>query len=148
MSIKVAKDDVLPNKLGELLQHALMDLDVVEASSDYEIDMARWHRYTSRDGKCHVCLAGSILAYTYRVGKDFEILVDEIHPDIYRKFLAIDALREGNVWTAYRYLNPGTDMLVSEFPVSDRWVVPYEENNNLWQRQMGQLEMELMDADL
>lgn len=52
----------LPNKPSKLLELALKDLRAVEADGRYIVDMCTYHNKRSKGGKCHVCLAGAVMA--------------------------------------------------------------------------------------
>ena len=56
-------EDTLPNKPSDLIIVALADLEKVEANPNYVIQMDTWHM-PSDDGRCVVCLAGSVIAST------------------------------------------------------------------------------------
>lgn len=57
----------LPDKLSDLLELALGDLEKVEAMPEvYEVDMSDWHlpqrdEFGGRCGRCTVCLAGAVI---------------------------------------------------------------------------------------
>jgi hypothetical protein len=52
-----------PEKLSDLIELALGDLEKVEKDERYRVDMEAWH--TPLNGKCRVCLAGSVIAQTF-----------------------------------------------------------------------------------
>lgn len=49
-------------KPSQLIRVALADLEQVEASDKYKVNMEVWH---VPNGKCSVCLGGAVLAMTY-----------------------------------------------------------------------------------
>ena len=52
-----------PEKLSDLIILAMQDYDIIKADPRYQIDMGEWHR---PNGKCRVCLAGSVMANTLK----------------------------------------------------------------------------------
>lgn len=91
----------LPDKIHLLIDVALNDLSKVRRSKRYEIDMGSWHR--GGEKVCTVCLAGAVMAKTFRVDPTMQIVdPDEIdiHPDDQRKLHALDFLRGGDIYGA------------------------------------------------
>ena len=85
----------LPDKPSELIRLALDDLEKAEKSPTYEVNMDRWHTQ-EEDGICHVCLAGSVMAFSLDVPAEQTIdLTDWIKkdPEIASKLIALDYLR-------------------------------------------------------
>lgn len=91
----------LPNKLSALLKIALTDLEAIEKSARYKVQMGSWH-YPGDDGKCEVCLAGAVMAK--RGGADRRL---SLEPESFYdektacKLRAIDSLRGGNLRYAF-----------------------------------------------
>lgn len=54
----------LPDKLSDLIDLAVTDLEVIEKNPRYKVDMSRFH--TGGD-PCLVCFAGAIMANTFGV---------------------------------------------------------------------------------
>lgn len=52
------------------IELALADMDAVEGSPIYTIDMGTWHAPDLRSGTCTVCLAGAILANRHPIRPD------------------------------------------------------------------------------
>ena len=100
------KTDTLPDKLSDLLELALDDLETTEKDPRYMIDMGEWH--TPTNGKCMVCLAGAVMAQTIGVPLSYPIPVTN-NP----KFLALNQVRTGHVGFALDLLEttsfPGYD---------------------------------------
>lgn len=89
---------LLPKKLSDLMLLALTDLEKCEnASEHYKIDMSIW---LSRNSHCTVCLAGAVMAQTLGAADSNEVF--DLHTN---KFLALDAIRQGNFDAAFSYLN-------------------------------------------
>ena len=92
----------LPDKLSDLLELALSDLEKVEALPKYKVDMMQWH--TNIGDVCAVCLAGSVLAMTGKMEYGLNYSASMLPRPIADKLLALNALREGNVYAAEFYL--------------------------------------------
>ena len=93
----------LPNKLSALIFLAIEDLERAERSPDHVIQMSTWCR---KDiiGKCHVCLAGSVMAFS--LGGPFNIGYDAPlwdTPDG-KKMFDLNSVRSGDVEDAFDYL--------------------------------------------
>ena len=102
----------LPNKLSELIELAVRDVQACEADPRYILNMGRWH--APRNGGCEVCMAGAVMAQTLRVPLHEELWAwvdgDKKHDrlpgvDMHRgAFLAINDARVGKLLTALKYL--------------------------------------------
>jgi hypothetical protein len=94
--------DTLPNVLSDCIEIALQDLAKAEASDKYVVDMGTWHRPTD-DGKCQVCLAGSIMAFTINnvITPDIHIECTSDFPRILEhKLDALDSIRSHHLDSA------------------------------------------------
>ena len=91
--------DLLPDTLYELLAAAINDARQLDPQSYYPSSM-RWH-YSPTRGHCEVCLAGSVIARTYRSSRNLDILPSMFSFAIYRKLCAIDNMRRGKWLNAY-----------------------------------------------
>lgn len=111
------KCDELPRKLGELTLLAVADIEKAEASLRHIVDMYRWHTDVEAhqlkfedpshtDTRCHVCMAGSVLAFT--VGE----LPEESWADwdfrnfssLKRRMYALDCMAKGELTKALSYM--------------------------------------------
>lgn len=99
----------LPDKLSELIDVALADLEKVEADPLYEVDMGEWHQ--PRGPKCSVCFAGSVMAKTCDVDPMENQDPYGFSPRNIVKFLALNEARSGYVRTALHQLGHGYDVL-------------------------------------
>ena len=89
-------DTLLPDKLSELIRAAIWDLIKVEQEPDlYVVDMDLWHRYI--DKKCHVCLAGAVMAQTLGAKPTVSMYPEGYDYDVHNKLVALDNIRVGNV---------------------------------------------------
>lgn len=52
----------LPDKFSDFLELALQDLEDIEMSRFYNVDMGRWHVPSASGVRCTVCLAGAMMA--------------------------------------------------------------------------------------
>ena len=87
--------DILPDKLSDLLELALNDLEKTEKDSNYEIWMGGWHIPSYDRVKCNVCLAGAVMAQTLEYPLSYNAT------DVYDpKFLALNQVRQGYVTMA------------------------------------------------
>lgn len=98
---------VLPRKMSKLIKIALADIDKVEQSCQYAIDMSIWHgpeTLSSDSGNitkevCVVCAAGSVMAMTLKADPTEEVNVED-YPKNTHQLSAIDDLRTGDVRSA------------------------------------------------
>lgn len=92
----------LPNKMSDLLEVALSDLEKCRSDKDYIIDMDNWHNPSGVG--CMVCLAGSVMAKTLK-NKCTETIFPFYFPEsVDRKLCAIDYFRCGMFWIAISHL--------------------------------------------
>ena len=91
--------DLLPDTLYELLAAAINDARQLDPQSYYPSSM-RWH-YSPTRGHCEVCLAGSVIARTYRSSRSLAILPSMFSFPIYRKLYALENMRCGEWLNAY-----------------------------------------------
>ncbi len=96
--VDLAKIDTL----HELLALAIGDFEKVLADKRYVISMGEWHEPLD-NGKCAVCLAGSVLAKSLRlpIREDY---CERATGGITAQLDALDALRGGGVEAAWRIL--------------------------------------------
>ena len=112
----------LPDKLSDLIDLALSDLEKARNDPRYEINMSAWHRplkepnalYPFTAGKCLVCLAGSVMAFSLGADSQQDKFPKDYDEDTCRKLNALDAIRLGEVNYALDILNrpTHTNMLV------------------------------------
>lgn len=98
------KNIKLPEKQSALLRLAVKDAQVIEKNKNYKFNMGKWHypeynfKTNKNDGKCSVCMAGAIIANTFKVSSkkqfspfDFEDIDTTI------KLQKVDELRSGHI---------------------------------------------------
>lgn len=138
------KTPTLPDKPSELIRVALADLRKVERSEKYKVDMGNWHG-PGRDGRCHVCLAGSVMAKTLKYNPDDPVIpVCGYGDGTGDKLHALDNFREG-------LINHGlSNLSLPETPWFNtrRHICRYEDNREAFFRDMNDLADELEGNDL
>lgn len=103
---------VLPSKLSELLELAVRDALTCEAEpARYRLDMGSWHS-PGRDGVCHVCLAGAVLAQTLGVPAGKWVTWDSVEDQA--ELVAINEMRIGSFSDAAICLGLAHDDLALE----------------------------------
>jgi len=88
----------LPKTLWENLLLAVHDLELVEKSELYTVDMDNWHTPDDKE-TCKVCFAGSVMAMTKEL--DPECRVGNLGGNFTRReesvFVSLDFIREYNI---------------------------------------------------
>lgn len=98
--------NVLPDKLSDLAELALNDLENCEAAPGlYVINMNAWHDPCELSRTCDVCMAGAVIANTLGANPQDLLEPNEFNRDTANKLNAIDDLRIGDVSCALFYLN-------------------------------------------
>lgn len=100
----------VPTTLSALLLMAVEDAEQIAQDQTYTLDMERWYHVDPHDGRCHVCMAGAVMAR--RLGAPKERVA---YPWFYdrrwaRALEAVNEMRVGKFQQAYGYLFGG------EFP--------------------------------
>ena len=96
---KLITQDLLPGTLSGLLAVAIDDARQLDRDG-YRPASFRWH-CPVEEGPCEVCLAGSVIARTYRSSRSLAVLPSMFSFAIYRKLYALDDMRQGNWLSAY-----------------------------------------------
>ena len=97
----------LPNKPSELIRLAIQDLELVERSKKYKIDMETWHNYNGN--RCCVCFAGSVMAKTLEVSPTKDSCPHEHEDELSQKLMALDHFRVGEVISGLNAMNIETN---------------------------------------
>lgn len=103
------KTKQLPDKLSDLLDLAVTDSEECSRMKSYRLNMELWHQ---PNGKCSVCMAGSVMARTLGAGRRTYAEPRSFGDENAPKLLAINDLRNGYVANAYFRLH-------SELPPTD-----------------------------
>lgn len=84
---------ILPELASDLIELAILDLEITEQDPRYKINMSRWHEFF--DGFCHVCLAGVVMAQTMKL----DVLSHFISSNcqISEKMSALNSFRAGYI---------------------------------------------------
>jgi len=120
----------LPDSIPDLIRLALHDLELCEKDERYNIDMSTWHEPLRRG--CYVCFAGSVMAKQLNCNPNECIYPSELGDETHRKLNALDYLRRGNVYAAYRKI--GRPIPV---PLEGSYdIVPYRKNRKRFKLEM------------
>jgi len=92
----------LPSKPSALITLALNDLRKVERSKNYKVNMEQWHSprsFISRGDQaiCQVCLAGAVMAKTFKCSPGHHKFPDSFGDRLTFKFDALDSFRTGEM---------------------------------------------------
>jgi hypothetical protein len=105
----------LPDKPSELIKVAIRDLEAVERSRVYAVSMGQWHTKFESDNVCYVCLAGSVMAKTFKIKRNKTCSPASItNDDAQRKLYALNAFRIGDIVGAFNNLNMDVPMFIAE----------------------------------
>lgn len=85
--------NTLPDKLSDLIDVALRDLEQVEKDKRYVIDMQAWH--SPKGDACHICFAGAVMAGTLGKAPDWPHSPCDFDAATSAKLDALDAVRCG-----------------------------------------------------
>lgn len=131
----------LPDKLSDLIEVALRDLELVENDKRYTVNMDWWHR--SGD-TCLVCLAGSVMAKSLDVSPDRTRYPNDFDDKTEAKLGALNWARVGDVDYALHHL----DVPSSEHTSFDRPVADYEGDPEQFKADMREIAAVLKEQDL
>mgnify|MGYP007059427276 CR=1 FL=1 len=119
---KIAEAKRLPDKPSELIRVALEDVKKVENTPGYKVDLREWNVVHS-DGKCHVCLGGSVLVERCgaKKGEGLSKSLENgtIDSVVYSKLTALDMFRLGDVEQGLSFLGITVDGLPEYLLVTD-----------------------------
>ena len=120
----------LPDKPSELIRAALQDLSAIENNPSYVVNMEVYHTpYKDDDNRCHVCLAGSVMANRFKenpLRQLFPIIYDTV---IFSKLVALNEFRLGNIFQGLCVLDIFDARMLFDSPLPVKWdITPYEVN--------------------
>jgi len=139
--------DILPDTLGELVAVALQDEDQAFKSREYRIEMEMWHQPVidsqTDTGVCYVCFAGAVMAYELGI-RPTEAARPRAFRDrsVYRKLMALDEIRKGNIDYAYQNFHDLTlqeaakALEARQIPLYVE-VHPYDVSRTVWRRNIS-----------
>lgn len=101
MTIEFQQYGKLPGQPSKLIRLAITDLQIVEKTPAYRIDMDQW--YTPYNDKFYlVCLAGAVMVNTLKIPKNKNFGPDDTeYGDLLK---ALDRFRRGDIESAFLYL--------------------------------------------
>ena len=134
--------DTLPDKLSDLAELALADLNWAKRQPNYRVNMTTWHRTTPANKLCYVCLAGAVMAHTLEIPQHHDVMPADFPPNVGSKLLALDYLRKGLITDALNMLprndparlGPDAWYILGRGP--DVWFVKYDKDPDKWEQWM------------
>lgn len=122
--VRKLKTPLNTTHLPTAIRQALADLKAVEKDERYKVDMNCYH--SPIDDQCMICLAGATLVRRMPDESPGEFCGPNTITDIpLRQMLwALNAAREGRVWSAVNCLGLNTDGLRARF------ITPYNKNRD------------------
>lgn len=139
----VSRDDhpMLAEKLSDVLDDALDDLEACVDDPEYEVNMDSWHRggrYSqpgaARTNLCIVCLAGATMAKSIKVSKSHQYLPTDFTEYNQIRLYALDSLRVGQIKFAVVLMKG--DEIASDLYLKNVAVVDYSKNSVQFMEQM------------
>lgn len=126
----------LPGRPSELIRLALKDLQFVERSRKYKVDMKKWHEKVKR-GKCSVCLTGAVMAKSLGCNPTMTVSPADFRNE-WPALKALNYFRMGLV-------NNGLCLLIEQQLPTEfhRYITPYETDPKAFRRQMLKLAKDL-----
>jgi len=102
--MKLTPKTRLPKTLSGWLELAVQDAMKCEVDKNYKMDMQIWHGPldSARNGPCHVCMAGAVIAKTCGAELNTDVLPDSFEGgDVEYGLHAIDKMRVGDFFRAH-----------------------------------------------
>ena len=95
----------LPDKLSDLIERAISDYNGLDRDLYYPIS-DQWHENRRIGGTdyCCVCLAGAVMAGSYKALRELRYAPSDYLGDVKGKLIALDKIRAGLVGAAIRQL--------------------------------------------
>jgi len=106
------KTATLPDKPSLLIHTALDDLEVIEKSKKYLINMAVFHDPLDGRKMCEVCLAGCVMANTLGSSRNDCVEPSSFSDKLSGQLNALDFFRMGSVEAAFVQLGLGIEKLL------------------------------------
>ena len=131
-AIQEVSKPTLPDTLHELMLVAIDDLERAEETNGYKVSMGCWHE--PLNGSCHVCFAGSVIAFSLSTGRNEDKAPCDFDCGIEHKLEALDYVRSGLVKDAAEGMGTATTLL-STLPESLE-VVDYHQDPVKFKTQM------------
>jgi len=138
----------LPDLPSDLILVALEDLEKVEQSPKYMIQMDDWHVPSTDDqGKdvCEVCLAGAVMAMRLGADPEDDALPEDYGGTLQNKLGALNNFREGYVTYAMRQMGLDENQIVAT-AMLNRNITDYDDDPVAFKAEMRQLAADLKAA--
>ena len=92
----------LPKSMSGLIERAIADARALDPSL-YHPKSRQWHAKTL-DGPCEICLAGSLIAVTFKSAADRQRFPWSFDKDVENKLFGLDSMRCGHWTSAFRFI--------------------------------------------
>ncbi len=136
----------LPEKISDLINMAIDDIEAIEKMENYVIDMGTWHETTKFDDgveKCAVCMAGAVMVNTLKANYDqtiFPLSYAGNDPYTAQRLMALNSFRIGDLeggWNDIHENEDGdNDCVWPDGLEEDVEVDQYDVNPELFKEQM------------
>lgn len=133
----------LPDKPSDLIDLALADLEKAEKSDDYIIEMNVWHK-PNDDGKCLVCLAGAVMAFSLNFDREMKYVLANMPKNNQHKMSALNHFRYGAIRTGFNYMGIPFE---ADQP-QERYITPYDESPEEFKSQIKRMVKEIRECGL
>lgn len=139
----------LPDTLSGLIYTAVTDVMKAERDPRYTINMLSWHE--NHFGKCEVCFAGAVIAFTLKAMSNQNIIPSDLSPEVAQKIRALDMLRSGDVVGALFTTKTSKDVceaheMIKKLPFLRREIPKYDADHEAFKIEMLQMANELAAA--
>lgn len=128
---------ILPNKPSKLIRLAIKDLESIEKSKHYYIEMSFWHKPFRFENICAVCFSGSIMAKTLKSNKKLALGPDDFSITIRNKLIALNEFRLGDVNTGLGIMGLNVDINLNRF------ITSYSKNPEQFKKEILELANDL-----
>jgi len=140
--------DTLADRPSDLIMDGLDDLELIEKSKKYEVNMNEWHDIG--EDVCQVCFAGGIIANRLVSDHLKHVEPHYFKASISNKLYSLDNFREGAVFMGFDKLNIKETFYDADFENDDDYnihcnlpdyvtITPYEENKKKFKKEMREL---------
>ena len=85
----------LPDKLSDLLELAVNDVEKVRVNPKFKLFMNVWYRPSLDKEICYVCMSGAVMAMSLGACREKELYPDDFPDEIETKLETINCMRSG-----------------------------------------------------
>lgn len=130
---------------SEAIEQAIHDLEEVESDERYLVDMGEWHSPRDSDGKCHVCMAGAVMAKRYNLPitayatPGYGIVLQPFDTSTQMRLCGLDMFRTGRIEEGLRLFGVENMSHGTKY----RWTKSYEVDPTTFKRQILKLASDL-----